>query len=260
MNTTNTKPLDLTETNKILIVDDDPATCELIAEVLRTANVETFSSTDSIVAGQRLLQDRFDAVFLDARMPAPDGLELTRRMRRFGLNQKAVIVMITGEREQSFLTRAYEAGVTFVLFKPVDRNSLLRLLRVTQGSIDRERRKFTRVEVRCCVSVELGQEKARGTTVDVSLCGLLVQANRRFPVGSHVRVNLDFEAGKSALSCSARVVRLVDPDAMGLELEELSLSDSHTLEEFLLQQMVRSKSCHTPPWQKETGTRLCTHG
>jgi CheY-like chemotaxis protein len=226
--------------NKVLIVDDDAPTCELISEVLSAADIETYRVTDSNAAGLRVFQQKFDAVFLDARMPPPDGIELARRIRGSGINKKSLIVMITGEKEQMLLTRAFEAGVNFVLFKPVDRHSLLRLLRVTQAPIDRERRRFTRVPVQCRVSMEFGIESALGATLDLSMCGLLVQSNRRFPIGSLLRVNLDLESGKSILNCYARVVRLVGHDAMGLELESVSLSDTHLLEEFLLQRIMQS--------------------
>jgi CheY-like chemotaxis protein len=225
--------------NKVLVVDDDPPTCELISEVLNAAEVEAYGVTDSMAAGLRLHQQKFDAVFLDSRMPAPDGLELARRMRASGLNKNSLIVMITGEKEQQFLKRAFEAGINFVLFKPVDRQSILRLLRITQGPIERERRRYTRVNVRRQVLMEFGQERVQGTTIDLSVCGLLVKADRRFPVGSLVKVNLDLEAGKSTLHANARVVRLVGEDSMGLELENLTLSNTHTLEEFLLPHMLQ---------------------
>ncbi len=228
----------MTMATKVLIVDDDAPTCELISDVLAKAEIEAYGVTDSLAAGLRLRQEKFDAVFLDARMPSPDGIELARRVRASGLNRKTLIVMITGEKEQRFLTRAFEAGINFVLFKPVDRQAILRLLRVTQGPIDRERRRFTRVGVHCHVFLELGQERAQGTTVDMSVSGMLVQADRRFPVGSLVRVKLDLETDKSTLQSAARVVRLVGENSMGLELEDVNLSNRNALEEFLLPHMM----------------------
>ena len=51
--------------NKILVVDDDPPTCELITEVFSAAEVDAFSLTDSDAAASRLRKEKFDAVFLD---------------------------------------------------------------------------------------------------------------------------------------------------------------------------------------------------
>ncbi len=129
---------------KVLVVDDDPITCELIEEVLGSVGIDAHALTDSNPAAACLEEEKFDAVFLDVRMPPPDGIELARRMRASGINQKTLIVMITGEQDRAFLTRAFELGANFVLFKPVDRHGLLRLIRATQGSIERERRRFSR--------------------------------------------------------------------------------------------------------------------
>ena len=61
---------------RVLVVDDDALTCELIGEILCSAGMEAASLTDSTEAAARLRTDKFDAIFLDVRMPPPDGIEL----------------------------------------------------------------------------------------------------------------------------------------------------------------------------------------
>jgi len=224
--------------NKILVVDDDLPTCELITTVLRAAEVEAFSLTDSREAAMRLRKEKFDGVFLDARMPQLDGIELTRQIRHSGLNAKTLVVMITGDGEQQFLARAFQVGANFVLFKPVDRQSLLRLLRVTQGPIDRERRRFTRVSVRREVSINLGKDRVRGMTVDLSASGMLVQSDCQFPVGSRVEFILDLGKNQRSLRGVAKIVRHVGDDFMGLEFHPLPTGDAETLHDFLLPQIL----------------------
>lgn len=220
--------------NRVLVVEDDPLTCELIQEVLSSAEIDAHAVTNSSHAALRLRERKFDAAFLDAHMPSPDGIELARQIRASGLNKKTVIVMITGEQDPRFVTRAFQVGVNFVLFKPVDRQVLLRLIRVTQGPIERERQRFTRVNIRCKVSMEFGQDRIEGTTLDLSVNGMQVQASRLFPVGSLVRLDLELSPKEPALRETARVVRLVGENCMGLELEKLGLAESERLEEFLL--------------------------
>ena len=58
-------------TTKVLVVDDDPLTCELIHEVLSSAEIEACGVTDSRKAAALLQQEKFDAAFLDARMHTP---------------------------------------------------------------------------------------------------------------------------------------------------------------------------------------------
>lgn len=87
--------------NRVLVVDDEPMLCELIHDVLTSAEIEAVPISNSAQASILLLEEKFDAVFLDIRMPAPDGLELARQIRTSGLNQTTPIVMITGEEDRA---------------------------------------------------------------------------------------------------------------------------------------------------------------
>jgi c-di-GMP-binding flagellar brake protein YcgR len=132
------------------------------------------------------------------------------------------------------MAHAFEAGVEFFLFKPVERNKLLKLIRVTAGPIERERRRFTRVPLRCRVSLESGHDRLEGTTLDLSLGGALVQSHRAFPSGTPVTVSLELEASTSPMRSGARVIRTIGTDCMGLQFENLGAKESRRLQEFLL--------------------------
>jgi CheY-like chemotaxis protein len=220
--------------SEVLIVEDDPITCELIQEVFTSAEIKAEAVTDSSEAAKQLKKKKFDAAFLDVRMPAPDGIELARQMRASGLNQKTLIVIITGDDDPQVLTRAFQAGVNFVLFKPVFRQALLRLIRVTQGPIEHERQRFTRINICLKASLQLGQDELAGTTVDLSLNGMLLRASRVMPLGAFVKVTVELESGNPAIHCAARVVRLVGDDCMGLQFDNVGLADNQRLQAFLV--------------------------
>jgi CheY-like chemotaxis protein len=219
---------------KILVVDDDPLAAELICEILRSAGLDASFLTSSAEAAERLKREKYHAVFLDMRMPAPDGAELARQLRASRVNPSTVIVMITGEQDRTVMGRAFEAGVEFFLFKPVERTKLLRLVRATAGPIERERRRFSRVSLRCRVALESGHDRLEGTTLDLSLGGALVQSNRVFPLGTFVTVSLELEAGASHLRSGARVIRTVGTECMGIQFEALGPGESKRLQQFLL--------------------------
>ncbi len=219
---------------QVLVVDDDPLTCELIREILCSAGMEAASLTDSTEAASRLRTEKFHAIFLDVRMPPPDGIKLARQIRASRVNASTVIVMITGEEDRTVMKRAFEAGVEFFLFKPVERSKLLRLIRATEGPIERERRRSTRVRLRCRVSMESGNDRIVGTTLDLSLGGLLVQSQHVFPPDTRVTVSLELETGRAPFRSNARVVRTVGTDCMGIQFENLAAKESRQLQEFLL--------------------------
>jgi CheY-like chemotaxis protein len=226
---------------QILVVDDDAPSCELICEILRSADFEAFPLTNSAEAAERLTKEKFHAVFLDMRMPPPDGLELARHVRASPMNASTVIVMITGEQDRTLMNRAFEAGVVLFLFKPIERIRLLKLIRVAESSIERERRRFTRVPLRCAVSMESNGNQLEGATVDLSFDGMLVQSYLVFSPGTLVKVRLELQTGLPAIQFEARVVRTVGTDHMGLQFRKLGERESSRLQQFLLPMILAMK-------------------
>ena len=219
---------------RILVVDDDPALCEFIQEVLSTEKIQSFASTDSLKAVAQLEAEKFDAVFLDMRMPFLDGIELATRIRSSGLNQRTPLVMITGDQDHKVMRRAFQAGVNLFLFKPVDRPRLMRLLNAADNFIKAQRRRFTRIKVCKGVSLEAGEVRVKGTSLDLSAGGMFVRSPATFPVGSTVRVGLELHQGRPAVQLAARVVRVTGEDCMGLKIEGDAPEGGRQLEDFLL--------------------------
>ena len=219
---------------RILVVDDNAAMCQLIQDVLTSAQMDAHGMTDSAQAAERLKHEKFDAVFLDMRMPPPDGIELAKQIRSSGLNQSTPIVVITGEGDHDLMERAFRAGATFFLHKPIDRSKLLRLIRVIQPPIQHERRRFRRVKAQCKVLIKSGSEQLDGVTLDLSLNGMLVKPSRTLPVGSLVQASLELWPTKASLRVTAHVMRMVGKDCMGLCLDSLALPEYQKLQDFLL--------------------------
>jgi CheY-like chemotaxis protein len=220
--------------SRVLVVDDDPTVCEMIQDILNSAEMETVTHTSSQEAASRLELEKFQAVFLDVNMPSPDGLELTRWIRASGLNRTTPIVMITGEDDRTILARAFQAGASFFLFKPIDRHRMLRLIRVAEAPMQREARRYQRVKVSCKVSIELNQEQVSGIALDLSLGGMFVRASRALSVGSIVHVRLELRAGAPTVNLAARVVRSSANSGMGLQLENNGPDQNRKLQEYLL--------------------------
>ena len=66
---------------KVLIVDDDRQTCEMIQAVLASAGMDASYVTDSRVAAARLHAEKMDLLFLDLHMPGVSGLEVIKQAR-----------------------------------------------------------------------------------------------------------------------------------------------------------------------------------
>jgi len=218
---------------RVLVIDDDASTCDLIEQVLAAADIECLALTRSDRAAQHLSTEKFHAIFLDVNMPPPDGIELTRKIRSGGLNASTPIMVITGDDDRGLLKRAFATGANYLLYKPIDRQDVLQLLRATQGSIESEKRRFRRVKVRCRVSVSCGRTEATGSTLDLSLGGMFVQVSQALPIGSIARVTIHPNAGQT-ICVSGRVLRVAGDGRMGMQFENSETAEIKRLQDFLL--------------------------
>jgi DNA-binding response OmpR family regulator len=218
-----------------LIVDDEPLVCQMIGKVLNSAGMEALTLTRSTEAPDILEEGKFDVVFLDLHMPYPDGIELARQMRNSRSNRATPIILISDDQRPSALSVGFAAGATFFLYKPIDKDRLLKLVRATQGVVEQERRRTRRVPLQSKVRVKFGEEEFEGETVDVSMSGLLVRAPRVAPIGSTLRMSLHLSQRMKPIVAAGSVVRILGGNQMGIHLDQLNFKDSDRLQEFLLQ-------------------------
>jgi len=219
---------------RALVVDDEPIVCQLIGKVLNSAGIEALTLTRSTEATEILEEGIFDVVFLDLHMPAPDGIDLARQMRSSRFNRETPIIMISDDQRPSALAVGFAAGASFFLYKPIDKDRLLKLVRATQGVMGHERRRTRRVPIQSKVRLLIGEEELEGETVDISLSGVLVRAPRIAPVGSSVRMSLQLSQRMRPIVAAGSVVRIQNGNQMGIHLDHLTVPESERLQEFLL--------------------------
>jgi len=225
---------------KVLIVDSDSASGDAIHAAMAGSNIDAIVEADSSRAAGIVSQEKFDALFLELRLPPPDGAQLARAARNSGINRRTPIIMVSGQDAHDAMSRSFEAGANFFLFKPFDRARLMRVLRAAHAPIEQERRRFHRVQVARRVTVECGADKLEGKTVDLSLQGMLVETPRTFPAASQVKLKLEVVPGQKPVSASGKVVRVVGITKMGIELDPMPNEDAERLQSFLLPLILKS--------------------
>lgn len=219
---------------RALIVDDEPAACQLIEKVLGSVGMDSLSVTKSVEAPDILQHGKFAMVFVDDQMPFPDGPELTRQMRDSSRNRITPIVMISDDRRPTAMARGFQAGASFFMYKPLDRERLLMIVRATQGAIEHEHRRTRRVPVKSRVLLKHDGHVIEAESVDVSMEGILVKAQRVVPVGSFVDIRLQLSQSMGPIVGVGSVVRIAGANCMGIHLGRLSLPESQKLQDFLL--------------------------
>lgn len=111
---------------RILIVDDEPANVELLEAILEHTGAEIRGLTESRLVEEVFLEFEPDIVLLDLHMPEPDGLEVLRRLRsaRQSLGFLPVI-MLTGDTGKVARNSALILGADDFLTKPLDRDEVV---------------------------------------------------------------------------------------------------------------------------------------
>lgn len=216
-----------------LLVDSEPQVSEVLEEILKSEGMEAVTRASGSDAADYARVQKFDVVFVDSSSPVSDGIELTRKIRGTPWNQRTPIVMMTTPKYAGFLTEGFQAGVSFMVYKPINRARLVRLVRVMQGAIENEIRRFRRVATEVKIVVRSGDDEVEGATVNLSLNGALVRAPRIFPRGSSLKTQL-FLTPREPLIGHGVVMRTVSEDQMGIQFDGLALSDSTRLQEHLL--------------------------
>ncbi len=122
----------------ILVVDDEPAICEVVSLYLEHAGFAVQVAHTGSDALRALAASLPDLVILDVMLPGVDGLEITRRLRLVG---DTPVIFLTARREESDRVLGLELGADDYVVKPFSPRELVSrvraVLRRTQG-LDRK--------------------------------------------------------------------------------------------------------------------------
>ena len=115
-----------TNSPRVLIVDDEPDTCENLSDILTDVGYQVDTAHDGFSALKLVEQNTYDAALLDLRMPGMDGLELYRRIREISAGTVAIVV--TAYASSDTAQAVLSAGAWKIMSKPVNIDSLLQMV------------------------------------------------------------------------------------------------------------------------------------
>lgn len=112
---------------KLLVVDDNKNTRELMRAVLEAENYTVFTAEDGQAALEVMDTQHIDLVILDVMMPRMDGYEFTRTLR--ANDNDLPILMVSAKQLPQDRKLGFIAGTDDFMTKPVDEEEML--LRIT---------------------------------------------------------------------------------------------------------------------------------
>jgi CheY-like chemotaxis protein len=219
------------EALKLLVVEDNIASLELMTEVFLSLKAEVRPISDSQKAVAIVNQEKFDGIFLDLEMPNVNGFELARLVRKSSWNKSTPIIIVTGRDERQTMRDAFAIGATFFLQKPVDRQKLSNLFRTVSGGMIENRRKSTRVPIQADLACTVGTRTVRGTSWNLSQGGMQVEVGGLRPKDA---VRLSFTLPVSGVVIDAAgIVVWANESRQGIQFTSLSAQTQQSIRQFM---------------------------
>ncbi len=104
---------------RILVVDDDPISRELLSEPLAGLGYQVFTASDGQEAWARTAHGNIDLIITDWMMPEMDGLELCRRVRQDTSRPYTYVILVSSRTEAHEVVQALQAGADEFIRKPI---------------------------------------------------------------------------------------------------------------------------------------------
>jgi len=113
---------------KILIVEDNPASRRLLEMALRPKDYILLTAADGDEALDMALREHPDLILLDVRLPGMDGLEVTKRLRHNPSFKLTPIICVTAYAMMGDQEKVLDDGCDVYLAKPIDTRKLPELV------------------------------------------------------------------------------------------------------------------------------------
>ena len=128
------RPVDRCTRRRVLIVDDNRDAADAMAQLLAIEGHDVKAVYGALDALDSAVQLRPDVVLLDIGLPQMDGYELSRQIRQLPGLKAMPIVAITGYGQPSDKQHSRQSGFDYHLVKPVDLETLTRILATIPNS------------------------------------------------------------------------------------------------------------------------------
>jgi CheY-like chemotaxis protein len=114
---------------RIMVVDDDEIMRKLLTRILKAQDYDVVAVADADAALHSLQGALPDLILTDVEMPAVNGLELTRRLKKIEAYAAIPVLIFSGRDELQMSRDCRDAGAADFIVKPFEREVLLQKLR-----------------------------------------------------------------------------------------------------------------------------------
>jgi PilZ domain-containing protein len=164
----------------------------LLVECFRQFGIESVVLTTN--DGERLKKEKFEACVMGLSTGAESLMEAARSSPS---NSRCIIFGIGGNAKDAMRYSKY--GINAMFNEPMERSTVLKLIRATRALVVHEHRRYTRVPVVTEVLVVGDGRRAAACSIEISAGGMSIKSAEDFSIGVPVEVSF-------ALMSTARVI------------------------------------------------------
>jgi two-component system chemotaxis response regulator CheY len=105
---------------RILVVDDSSVARRQLRQALETVGLSVSEASEGVEALWRARQQPYDLIITDIHMPAMDGLQLLRELRKLPGSERTPVYVLTSDGSRERLAEGRAAGATAWIVKPAN--------------------------------------------------------------------------------------------------------------------------------------------
>lgn len=215
-----------------LLFSQDEEAVKVLTRLLRDLDIDVDRHTDPHISVQQLVQEKFDAILVDA----DDGEGATlmfRTVRGLPPGQRGLLVVLAHTQTAVYL--GFSFGAQIALYKPISVERVGLGLRAIRNLIARERRRgCERVPVN--IPASLGQAETNGVPVvivDLSGSGAAVHSDRHLPCSGLFTLHCRLPETATAVMFTAEVVWQDAQGRSGIRFVNVSSASRQILNQWL---------------------------
>lgn len=114
---------------RILVVDDEPALCDLLVLILERQGYDVVTATSGREALEQITLRRPDLITLDLRMPDIDGWYVLRHLKESQITASIPVLVVSAKADRASIRSALEEGASDYLTKPFSTMELVTHIR-----------------------------------------------------------------------------------------------------------------------------------
>lgn len=126
----------MTERRRVLVVEDDAVTREVLDTVLNLEEFDVVTAEDGRTALDVVANDTIDVVVLDVMMPGIDGFEVCERLKKDPETSGIPVILLTAKTAPEDREAGRRAGCDTYLTKPFSPRELIEHINAATNGAD----------------------------------------------------------------------------------------------------------------------------